>query len=138
MTKTPSDKGQESMGGETNTTLSFPDKLYFKIGEVCEITGIKQHVLRYWESEFPIINPPRVNKQRLYRKKDIESVLTIKRLLKEEGFTLKGAKKFLGKKPNNEQNELPVEAVAHEKKPPMGEIKDELMELKKMLEQDKD
>lgn len=76
----------------------IPDKLYFKIGEVCEITGVKQHVLRYWESEFRILSPQRAHsRQRLYRRVDVENVLRIKRLLKVEGFTIGGAKKLLGR-----------------------------------------
>lgn len=74
----------------------IPDKLYFKIGEVCDLTGLKQHVLRYWESEFRILAPQRANsRQRLYRRVDVENILRIKRLLKEEGFTISGAKKAL-------------------------------------------
>lgn len=76
--------------------VAIPDKLYFKIGEVCEITGVKQHVLRYWESEFRILSPQRANsRQRLYRRGDVENILRIKGLLKEEGFTISGAKKLL-------------------------------------------
>ena len=85
--------------GPTEESVVIPDKLYFKIGEVCEITGIKQHVLRYWESEFRMISPQRArSKQRLYRRADVENILKIKRLLKDEGFTISGAKKLLKKK----------------------------------------
>ena len=75
---------------------SIPDKLYFKIGEVKKITGVETHVLRYWESEFKIIRPQRASsKQRLYRKIDVENILTIKKLLYEDGYTVPGARKFL-------------------------------------------
>ncbi len=78
----------------------IPDKLYFKIGEVCKITGVKQHVLRYWESEFRILSPQRANsRQRLYRRGDVENILRIKRLLKEDGFTINGAKKKMIRQP---------------------------------------
>jgi len=74
----------------------IPDKLYFKIGEVGEITGVKPYVLRYWESEFNIIDPLKArSKHRLYRKKDIENILLIKKLLYEEKLTIAGAKKKL-------------------------------------------
>jgi DNA-binding transcriptional MerR regulator len=74
----------------------IPDKLYFKIGEVCEITDIKSHTLRFWESEFKLIKPKRVSgNQRLYRHVDIETILRIKHLIYEEGHTLAGAKKRL-------------------------------------------
>ncbi len=75
---------------------SIPDKLYFKIGEVKKITGVETHVLRYWESEFKIIRPQRASsKQRLYRKIDVENILTIKKLLYEDGYTVPGARKLL-------------------------------------------
>lgn len=74
--------------------LEIPDKLFFKIGEVSRLTGVKSHVLRYWESEFPSLNPPKNRaSQRVYRKKDIETILTIKELLYDENFTISGARK---------------------------------------------
>ena len=74
----------------------IPNKLFFKIGEVCEITDTQPYVLRYWESEFPALAPAKNSSgQRIYRRKDIETVLRIKQLLYEEGFTIAGAKKRL-------------------------------------------
>ncbi len=76
------------------TSVTIPDKLFFKIGEVSRLTGIKAHVLRYWESEFPTLNPPKNRAdQRVYRKKDIETVLLIKTLLYDENYTISGARK---------------------------------------------
>ncbi len=76
--------------------LEIPEKMYFKIGEVSEITGLEQHVLRFWESEFKNIKPKRTSTgQRMYRKNDIELLLNIKRLLHNEKFTIQGAKKHL-------------------------------------------
>jgi DNA-binding transcriptional MerR regulator len=77
-------------------TTVIPDKLFFKIGEVAELAGVEQHVLRYWEDELDILKPTK-NKsgQRLYQKKDVELVLEIKRLLYEEKFTIAGAKNKL-------------------------------------------
>ena len=73
-----------------------PNKLFFKIGEVCEITDTQPYVLRYWESEFPALAPAKNSSgQRIYRRKDIETVLRIKQLLYDEGFTIAGAKKRL-------------------------------------------
>ncbi len=75
---------------------AIPNKLFFKIGEVCEITDTQPYVLRYWESEFPALAPAKNSSgQRIYRRKDIETVLRIKQLLYEEGFTIAGAKKRL-------------------------------------------
>src|SRR4029450_5453000 len=74
----------------------IPNKLFFKIGEVCEITDTQPYVLRYWESEFQALAPAKNScGQRIYRRKDIETVLRIKQLLYEEGFTIAGAKKRL-------------------------------------------
>lgn len=76
------------------TQVDIPDKLFFKIGEVSRLTGIKAHVLRYWESEFPTLKPPKNRaSQRVYRRKDIETVLEIKHLLYEENYTISGAKR---------------------------------------------
>lgn len=74
----------------------IPNKLFFKIGEVCELTDTQPYVLRYWESEFPALAPAKNNSgQRIYRRRDIETILRIKTLLYEEGFTIAGAKKKL-------------------------------------------
>jgi len=70
------------------------ERLYYRIGEVSRITGLKPHVLRYWESEFKVIKPYKGGSlQRLYRKKDLDLILKIKKLLYEDGFTIAGAKK---------------------------------------------
>jgi DNA-binding transcriptional MerR regulator len=74
----------------------IPNKLFFKIGEVCEITDTQPYVLRYWESEFSALAPAKNSSgQRIYRRRDIETILRIKQLLYEEGFTIAGAKKRL-------------------------------------------
>ena len=74
----------------------IPDKLFFKIGEVCEIVGVQAHVLRYWETEFPTLQPQKNRSgQRTYRRKDVEMALRIKELLYDEGFTIAGAKRKL-------------------------------------------
>jgi DNA-binding transcriptional MerR regulator len=76
--------------------VSIPDKLYFRIGEVSELTQTKAYVLRYWETEFPTLKPMKSRSgHRLYRRQDVESVLQIKRLLYEKGFTIAGARKQL-------------------------------------------
>ncbi len=74
----------------------IPDKMFFKIGEVAKITGIKPYILRYWETEFPHLRPTKGRSQhRLYRRKDVEEILRIKKLLYEEKFTIAGAKQAL-------------------------------------------
>ena len=80
--------------------FQIPDKLYYKIGEVAKFTGVKTHVLRYWESEFKAIRPNKSrSNQRLYRKKDVELILHLKDLLYNQGFTIAGARKKLRQKP---------------------------------------
>ncbi|MCS6886409.1 MAG: MerR family transcriptional regulator [Acidobacteriota bacterium] len=77
-------------------TKAIPDKLFFKIGEVCELLQVQPHVLRYWESEFPALSPQKSRSgQRAYRRKDVEIAMRIKQLLYEEGFTIAGAKRKL-------------------------------------------
>jgi len=74
----------------------LPDKLYFKIGEVAKIVGVKPYVLRYWETEFPAIRPGKTrSKHRLYRRRDVEALLEIKRLLHNARYTIEGAKRRL-------------------------------------------
>jgi DNA-binding transcriptional MerR regulator len=74
----------------------IPEKIYFKIGEVCELLDVQAHVLRYWETEFPMLSPQK-NKsgQRSYRRRDVEMALRIKQLLYKEMFTIAGARKKL-------------------------------------------
>jgi DNA-binding transcriptional MerR regulator len=74
----------------------IPEKLFFKIGEVCELIKVQPHVLRYWETEFPMLQPQKNRAgQRVYRRKDVEMVMRIRDLLYEEKFTIAGAKKKL-------------------------------------------
>jgi len=73
-----------------------PKKIYFSIGEVSAVTNVPQHVLRYWEEVFPTLRPPkRRSGSRAYRQQDIEKILYIKRLLYNEGYTIRGARKRL-------------------------------------------
>ncbi len=112
--------------------LPFPDKLFYKIGEVSKIVGVEPYVLRYWETEFNFLKP-RKNKsgQRVYIKKDVELLLAIKRLLYQERYTIEGVRKRLGlssgnldpKPEQDEQKDVqkrdsrqPVRAIEHVKK----------------------
>lgn len=76
--------------------VQIPDRLYFRIGDVAELVGVKPYVLRYWESEFPVIHPQKSpSGQRVYRRSDVETVLMIKHLLYEERYSIEGARKRL-------------------------------------------
>lgn len=80
----------------------IPDKLYFRIGEVSRLAGIKPYVLRFWETEFSSLGPKKSGKgHRLYRRKDVELVLEIKRLLYEKRYTIEGARKYLESRPRD-------------------------------------
>jgi len=87
--------------------MEYPKKLYYAISEVAEITGVKAHVLRYWETEFPTLRPKKTRAgSRRYRQADIDAVLAIKELLYERGFKIAGARKAL-------RQEKAVESTAH-------------------------
>src|SRR6187455_2682083 len=97
----------------------IPEKIYFKIGEVCELVDVQAHVLRYWETEFPMLSPQKNRSgQRSYRRRDVEISLRIKELLYDELYTIAGARKRLqselrenGKSKNGEtENETPKTA----------------------------
>jgi DNA-binding transcriptional MerR regulator len=82
------------------TTLTespvIPNRLFFRIGDVADLAALETYVLRYWETEFPSLRPKKTsNGQRQYRRKDVEIVLEIKRLLYDEGYTIAGARKAL-------------------------------------------
>ncbi|WP_305041606.1 MerR family transcriptional regulator [Geoalkalibacter sp.] len=110
----------------------IPDKLYFKIGEVSRITGIKPHVLRYWEEEFGAFSPVKSrSRQRLYQRKDIELVLRLKQLLYHEGYTIAGARKKLKEeRPEAAQAPLPLFDSAPDL---LGEIRLDLIKLRDSL-----
>jgi len=79
-------------------SVAIPEKIFFKIGEVCEIVNVQAHVLRYWETEFPMLSPQKNRSgQRTYRRRDVEMALRIKELLYEDLYTIAGAKKRLQK-----------------------------------------
>jgi DNA-binding transcriptional MerR regulator len=117
----------------------IPDKLYFKIGEVCKITAVEPYILRYWESEFKLIKPYRTkSNQRLYRKKDVEAVLKIRKMLYDQKYTIAGAKKKLKETlpPQQEfrqQKQLPLNLPDQRYTAAIKEIRKELVQLSHML-----
>ena len=115
------------------------ERLYYRIGEVSRITGLKAHVLRYWESEFKVIKPHKGGSlQRLYRRKDLDLILKIKKLLYEDGFTIAGAKKRIRDLERLENKQMKLRLVekgsngnAHEF---LVALQEELKGIRKMLE----
>jgi len=116
-------------------TPEIPDKLYFKIGEVSDLLGVEPYVLRYWETEFPVLSPKKSGTgHRLYRRKDVELLLRIKHLLYERRFTIEGARQSLqtearlpkARRPKQAQQELFADD-------PLPEIRRELADILAML-----
>lgn len=112
----------------------IPDKLYFKIGEVANITKVKPYVLRYWESEFKIISPKKsLTKQRVYSKRDIDLILEIKRLLYKEKYTLEGAKKRVRKIQSEDDKQLGLPLPDKQYTKAINDIRSELKSISKLL-----
>ena len=85
--------------------IDYDEKSFFTISKTAKIIGVQSHVLRFWEKKFLIINPKKsLSGRRYYSSKDIENLLMIKKLLYEEGFTIKGAMNFIDKKNNESKN----------------------------------
>ncbi len=115
------------------------ERLYYRIGEVSRITGLKPHVLRYWESEFKVIKPYKAGSlQRLYRRKDLDLILKIKKLLYEEGFTIAGAKKKIRDQERAENRQMRLRLVERRSDGKDHEllvaVQEELKRIRKMLE----
>src|SRR2546425_3375963 len=88
------------------TDVVIPEKLYFRIGEVAGLCRLPAYVLRFWETEFPQLKPVKSSTgQRMYRKRDVESVVRIKKLLYEDGFTIAGARVQLREETKSERNQ---------------------------------
>jgi DNA-binding transcriptional MerR regulator len=116
----------------------LPDKLYFKIGEVARLVGVKPYVLRYWETEFNVLRPGKTRSMhRLYRRKDVEILLEIRRLLYAERYTIEGAKRRLrdgvhapAEPPRAAKNAAP------ELSDTLATVRDELVDLCRILDRE--
>jgi DNA-binding transcriptional MerR regulator len=117
-------------GAQKNEDIHIPDKLYFRIGEVARLCRLPAYVLRFWETEFPQLKPTKSSTgQRMYRRRDVEHVLDIKRLLYGEGFTIAGARQQLltEKKTAKKQSALPF--VQHPTREGLKHMRHELTEI---------
>ena len=128
----------EAAAGELRPEI--PDKLYFRIGEVSRLAGIKPYVLRFWETEFSSLGPKKSGKgHRLYRRKDVELVLEIKRLLYDKRYTIEGARKYLDTRPREvgtksaEKQMRPQPDLFSESGPVLDAIRKELSEILQLL-----
>jgi len=117
-----------------DASTDVPDRLYFRIGEVSAITGVPPYVLRYWESEFPALQPRKSGGgQRLYRKRDVVMLLEIKKLLYEEKFTIAGAKKKLQKTRGLKEQQMKLELPEKRYREALIRVKKDLEELHGLL-----
>lgn len=128
----------EPVTSEAPAQQEIPDKLYFRIGEVSRLAGIKPYVLRFWESEFAGLGPKKSGTgHRLYRRKDVEMVLEIKRLLYDKRFTIEGARKILADKhrpnPGKPVEPEPTQQPLFNNPPIFDEIRKELQAILKLL-----
>jgi DNA-binding transcriptional MerR regulator len=113
----------------------YPDKLYYRIGEVCRITGVKPHVLRYWEQEFKLRPEKFWGTQRRYKQEDLQTILTIKKLLYDERFTIRGAKKRLRELSRLRKGQLEMDFLEQGYKEVLQEVRKELKEIKEALDE---
>ncbi len=130
------------MASVAQTAQEIPDKSLFTIAEVARLTSTKPFVLRFWQSEFPMLQPVKApNGRRLYRREDIEMVFEIKRLLYEEGFTIAGARKHLsnqastdGEAAEEKTAKVPANSRAHQKF--LLDLHEELLAILTLLERE--
>ena len=104
----------QSKPKSAKTEVIIPDKLYFRIGEVSTLCRLPAYVLRFWETEFPQLKPVKSSTgQRMYRRKDVEAVLRIKKLLYDEGFTIAGARQQLRLEATTVKNQVALPFPMH-------------------------
>ena len=113
----------------------YPDKLYYRIGEVSRITGVKTHVLRYWEQEFKLRPEKFWWTQRRSKNETLESTLTIKKLLYEERFTIRGAKKLLRELSRLRKGQLEMDFLEQGYRKVLQEVRKELKAIKEVLDE---
>jgi len=124
----------------------IPDRLYFRIGDVSELLGVEPYVLRFWETEFPQLQPKKGRTgHREYKRKDVELLLEIKRLLYDEGFTISGARRALREKNRASRKRVHSAGPAqmslinntHRAAPKLDQVKKEIQEILAILNRGK-
>jgi len=124
------DKAAAKGNGADDGEIVIPEKLYFRIGEVAELCRLPAYVLRFWETEFPQLKPVKSSTgQRMYRRKDVESVLRIKQLLYDQGFTIAGARQHMRAELKADKKQAPLPFPARTS----GELKHIKHELREIL-----
>jgi len=132
--RTPMSSRNKAAAKSAKTTdVVIPDKLYFRIGEVAQLCRLPAYVLRFWETEFPQLKPVKGSTgQRMYRHKDVENVLRIKKLLYEEGFTIAGARQHLRAENKGDKKQTPL-PFPERTAPDLKHIRQGLLEILSML-----
>jgi len=124
---------KKSTAKQKTEPVFIPDKLYFRIGEVANLCRLPAYVLRFWESEFPQLKPVKSSTgQRMYRKRDVESVLRIKQLLYEQGFTISGARQQLRAENKSDKSQTAI-PFPSQSAPDLQHIRQGLREILEML-----
>jgi len=104
-----SPRNRAAIKSSNASEILIPEKLYFRIGEVARLCRLPAYVLRFWETEFPQLKPVKSSTgQRMYRHKDVESVISIKKLLYEDGFTIAGARQHLRSETKGDKKQTPL------------------------------
>jgi DNA-binding transcriptional MerR regulator len=112
---------------------SIPDKMGFKIGDVAEILGIKQYVLRYWETEFEVLRPKKAsNNQRMYTRKDVENALLIRMLLHRDRFSIEGARNAMKELKAHVKKEKDMTQVYHKLEGINETVEDLILDIRKL------
>jgi len=110
--------------------IVIPEKLFFRIGEVSKLCSLPAYVLRFWETEFPQLKPNKSNTgQRLYRRKDVENIVRVKKLLYEEGYTINGARQFIKTESKRDRAQTALPFVAPTSSPDLHSIKQGLRDV---------
>ncbi len=114
---------------------AIPDKMGFKIGEVAEYFGVKQYVLRYWETEFEMLRPRKSkNNQRVYSRKDVETAMMIKKLLYEDRFSIEGARSALRQLKTQVKEERNIKAIAQSQETAVTKLRGLVNEIRRIRE----
>lgn len=125
-----SPRSKSKSGSSRKTEVVIPEKLYFRIGEVSTLCRLPAYVLRFWETEFPQLKPVKSSTgQRMYRRKDVETVVRIKTLLYDEGFTIAGARQQLRVEASSAKHQVPLPFPTHSS----GDLKQLRHGLKELL-----
>jgi DNA-binding transcriptional MerR regulator len=124
---------KKSTAKQAADEVLIPDKLYFRIGEVATLCRLPAYVLRFWESEFPQLKPVKSSTgQRMYRKRDVESVLRIKQLLYDQGFTISGARQQLRAENKSDKSQTAI-PFPSQSTPELQHIRQGLREILELL-----